>query len=411
MIFKRTSLAGSPSRRSFETRGDQFESFSLAFDFQHHDLLEKFLTDPVYRALVKHPAFQRLFKIAFLGVLSFPGINTAKNTRGDHSLGVALLAYYFCRLVGFPLELERQFVISALLHDIHHLPFSHTLDFALKTEVPKFSLWEETKRIISSKPSMSQPSIADLLWQSRFTINGLPLFAEKSKQHWLFSCTHNVDTLDGISRVQSLLFSKDNSNYAQLATHIVEAFANNERYGYADKSEVNYFDQFWELKNKVYVHGIYAPNNILYERIASYYLFEVAKAKNLLTDLAFLTDQDMLCMSSDLSEKLRNLREFIGSNQYDIHDGLSGNTVDDNSNSPGTQKLIVYARWFKINKKKPFHIPNSLKKNGGRYDVLPYKWIIIVGNSFYKTVEEILGYPLIRIHSEKIAKACDDELI
>jgi len=111
-----------------------------------HPLLEeegKAIRDPVWGyidvpppllALIDTEDFQRLRNISQLGFvhLVYPG---ARHSRFEHSLGVYHLAKQFlARLMHSdpPLELGdedvRVFLAAALLHDIGHYPFSHTLE-------------------------------------------------------------------------------------------------------------------------------------------------------------------------------------------------------------------------------------------------------------------------------------------
>ena len=118
----------------------------LASPPMDHPLLEeegKAIRDPVWGyihvpppllALIDTEDFQRLRNISQLGFvhLVYPG---ARHSRFEHSLGVYHLAKLFlARLVHSdpPLELGdedvRVFLAAALLHDIGHYPFSHTLE-------------------------------------------------------------------------------------------------------------------------------------------------------------------------------------------------------------------------------------------------------------------------------------------
>lgn len=83
--------------------------------------------DGVALDLIAHRSFQRLWGVRQTGFahLVFPGAN---HTRLEHSLGV----FWVARAMGAALDLDpRQLTTvtsGALLHDIGHGPFSHTLD-------------------------------------------------------------------------------------------------------------------------------------------------------------------------------------------------------------------------------------------------------------------------------------------
>ncbi len=115
----------------------------------------KIISDPVYglidietaivREIIDHPYFQRLRNIKQLALtyLVYPG---AEHTRFQHALGayhLARTAVKVLRKKGISINAEEEegVVLAALLHDIGHGPFSHTLEFHLvKCSHEAFSL-------------------------------------------------------------------------------------------------------------------------------------------------------------------------------------------------------------------------------------------------------------------------------
>lgn len=77
--------------------------------------------------LVGTPEFQRLWGIRQTGFahLVFPGAN---HTRLEHSLGTFWVAEQMASRLGLDEPEARRVAVGALLHDIGHGPFSHTLD-------------------------------------------------------------------------------------------------------------------------------------------------------------------------------------------------------------------------------------------------------------------------------------------
>lgn len=93
----------------------------------------KLVHDPVHRTieledfavrLVDTPEFQRLRRITQLG-LAFLAYPSARHTRFEHSLGTYHLAK---EISSRNPEIEEGVVYAALLHDLGHYPFSHTLE-------------------------------------------------------------------------------------------------------------------------------------------------------------------------------------------------------------------------------------------------------------------------------------------
>ena len=85
------------------------------------------LLDGPALALVGTGEFQRLWGIRQTGFahLVFPGAN---HTRLEHSLGTFWVAGQMADRLGFERRARRRVTAAALLHDLGHGPFSHTLD-------------------------------------------------------------------------------------------------------------------------------------------------------------------------------------------------------------------------------------------------------------------------------------------
>ncbi|MDY6960005.1 MAG: HD domain-containing protein, partial [Halobacteriota archaeon] len=71
--------------------------------------------------------FQRLKYISQLG-LSYFTYPDALHSRFSHSLGTYWLSKRLARTLELPEKEEEMLSIAALLHDIGHAPFSHTLE-------------------------------------------------------------------------------------------------------------------------------------------------------------------------------------------------------------------------------------------------------------------------------------------
>lgn len=99
----------------------------------------KHIKDPVYGyidvpdeelSIINNPQFQRLRRIKQLGFSSvvYP---SATHTRFSHSLGVMKVGHDLARSAGLSKDEIRLNQVAGLLHDIGHLPFSHTLESLL----------------------------------------------------------------------------------------------------------------------------------------------------------------------------------------------------------------------------------------------------------------------------------------
>jgi len=81
--------------------------------------------------LLETPEIQHLYNIKQLGLahLVFPG---AHHTRLEHSLGTYHMAFESSKKLGLNKEEKKIVACAALLHDIGHGPFSHTLESILR---------------------------------------------------------------------------------------------------------------------------------------------------------------------------------------------------------------------------------------------------------------------------------------
>jgi HD superfamily phosphohydrolase len=117
--------------------------------------------DPFLLQLVESPELQRLSGIKQLGFsyLVFPGAN---HTRLEHSLGTCHVAREITRAVGLNTEDAQKVIAAALLHDIGHGPYSHTLE-GLFHSILKSEHTELTKKIITGDYDIIPASEAQLI--------------------------------------------------------------------------------------------------------------------------------------------------------------------------------------------------------------------------------------------------------
>ncbi|MEM2839336.1 MAG: HD domain-containing protein [Thermoplasmata archaeon] len=106
----------------------------------------------VFLDIMESHEFQRLHDIKQLGLayLVFPG---AHHTRLEHSLGTYYVASRMCESLRLEESESEVIRCAALLHDVGHAPFSHTLEWFLR-DCFGFTHEELTKKIILGKESM-----------------------------------------------------------------------------------------------------------------------------------------------------------------------------------------------------------------------------------------------------------------
>jgi HD superfamily phosphohydrolase len=102
----------------------------------------KHIKDPIYGyidvpdselSIINTPVYQRLRRIQQLG-MSETVYPSASHTRFAHSLGVMYLTRQLGESIGLEENQVRENQVAGLLHDVGHLPFSHTFESLFESE-------------------------------------------------------------------------------------------------------------------------------------------------------------------------------------------------------------------------------------------------------------------------------------
>ncbi|MGA3286891.1 MAG: HD domain-containing protein [Bacteroidota bacterium] len=386
----------------------------LPFIIPVDGLIEEMFEDPLYNEIIETKIFQRLFEIPFLGGLSYIKENNNVDTRGDHSIGVALLSYYFCKKANLRKNVERKYVSSALLHDIHHLPFSHTMEIALRTQLPEFSLYKETEKILYVQKDNKGRSISGILKKHGIDTSELSLFNQKELRPLLFGCTHNADTLEGITR-SNIFFNQVENISENLPIKVLNVILSKRFNSRASLKDLSVLDEFWILKNKTYRDGIYEARRVLYERILAFYLFELCLTNELIENLVSYSDRDVFELFPDLKNKIKYLWHSINdscsvstlaqSERYQEYYTSPQESVNQKI-SKDILKLQIQSRQFKINVRELISSTN-IPRGTDRYSVKPLITIVDVHNNIIKQAEKILEFDMLEDKFQYIAKEMD----
>ncbi|ASJ17558.1 nucleotidyltransferase [Thermococcus chitonophagus] len=155
--------------------------------------------------LVETPEFQRLRCIKQLGLanLVYPGAN---HTRFEHSLGT----WYLARRLSLELELQEEeamlIQLAALLHDIGHGPFSHTLERIYRERLEFSDHMEVSRSVVEGKIEICEVpnELPDILNNLGFDPKEIgELIAGTHGKKYLRMVIHgdiDVDQLDYLSR-------------------------------------------------------------------------------------------------------------------------------------------------------------------------------------------------------------------
>jgi hypothetical protein len=244
---------------------------------------------PLHKRLIASHAFERLREISFLGAIDYlfhPNGKPAniRHSRYDHSIGVALLSQQYCRLNGLP-EQDRDLLgAAALLHDIGHGPFSHTLEpeFARRFKLNHHQL---TNKIILGEVDLDL-SVRHLLEKHNVDPEAVIAILSKKSNHphaTLFTGPVNIDTLEGISRTKTYV----HPHYVHCHPRLLLDAAVK-----LDDESLQRLDKFWQLKEDIYRNFIFGPMCFATDHLCREFVVDNAPdfAANdfLLTETAFM---------------------------------------------------------------------------------------------------------------------------
>lgn len=223
-----------------------------------------------YASLIKTAAFQRLNDISFLGALNYTfstRLSRHACTRATHSLHVAALANYVATERGYCDDLKRHLTIAALLHDIGHLPLSHSIEAFTRNRLGQthHDLGEaiidgkvlglrSLNRLLSG--TVDRQVIIDLV-NAKANCEGVELFAAPI----------NIDTIDGILRTSAYfrdgpkIFLRKSLDLTK-AAFLTTSLSPKQRRG---------LDAFWHLKHHIYQKRIHSRKGLISDFVGSQY--------------------------------------------------------------------------------------------------------------------------------------------
>ncbi len=158
--------------------------------------------DTLALELIGTTEFQRLWGIRQTGFahLVFPGAN---HTRLEHSLGTYWVAGRFAEHLGIDAESARAVTTGALLHDLGHGPFSHTLDSPMR-EVLGHGHEAESRALILGRhrPASAIPGILRRHGVDPGEVAALVDPARRRRPTWLSRVLHGAIDADRVDYLQ-----------------------------------------------------------------------------------------------------------------------------------------------------------------------------------------------------------------
>lgn len=239
--------------------------------------VEEAKSDPIVSKVLTTKAFKRLKDISFLGAIDYTNdsgnSSRASRSRAHHSLNVAGLANYVATHRNYDATLKRHLVLAGLLHDIGHLPLSHSAEpvFKAKVGVGHHHLGEQLLRG-EITPGKELSGILKNGVDIEFIVRLISGEVSETDGGDLFSSAINIDTIDGIIRSYGTIMDEphDINRLAVAKASFIDQ--NSGRYAI--------LDAFWHMKDFVYKYIIHSKSGLLADFKARAYFEDIQSSLN-----------------------------------------------------------------------------------------------------------------------------------
>lgn len=230
--------------------------------------------------IIQTAAFRRLFDISFLGAIDYSERNYLSNidrNRASHSLYVAGIANYIATERKYSQELKEHIVAAALLHDIGHIPLSHSAEPYIQKHFG-YGHHEIGENIINGS-AWKDSGLKEFLAKN-FDINfivSLLNFETNFEGADIFNSKINADTIDGIIRcVEYKGINK--SNVLNRISIAKAAFIDTACISKTKRLQT--LDDFWRTKQFVYKNFINTRHGILSDKASQIFFIEYNKIEH-----------------------------------------------------------------------------------------------------------------------------------
>lgn len=237
------------------------------------EIVRHLVNSDSYQQIIYSDAFIRLQDISFLGAIDYSEkqylLDKNKRTRYEHSLYVAALAFYISVKRNYTGDNTKNIVAAALLHDIGHLPLSHSAEPSIKKSFG-IGHHEIGQKIINGE--IKELRNLNVFLKAKFDIqyiNYLLNTKEKDNSNGsdLFSSQVNIDTIDGI--IRCLEYKNLNSIMSLNRLSIAHASFLNQ-----NRLSVGILDNFWKTKDFVYKNMINNNFGIIPDKISEFFFID-----------------------------------------------------------------------------------------------------------------------------------------
>jgi len=229
--------------------------------------------------IIETAAFNRLREISFLGAIDYSDQNELtkhERNRAIHSLYVAGIANYVATKRNYNSDLKEHVIAAALLHDIGHMPLSHSAEPFIKEKFG-YGHHEIGDDLISG--TCWRDSGLNKALHKNFDISfikGLLNFELKTDGHDIFSNKINADTIDGIVRCVEYK-GKNKTNHLNRISIAKAAFLDD--IDLPENKRLQILDDFWKTKHFVYQNFINTKHSVISDKISQIFFMENEKIK------------------------------------------------------------------------------------------------------------------------------------
>jgi len=331
----------------------------FAYDFSNPQTYnDNSIEAALISALSNTAAFRRLTDVRFLGALDYSLFSNpngkkfnSRYTRAQHSFGVAVLARAYLKERENESRDRLLCIAAAMLHDIGHPPFSHSIEALLKKQ---FGMNHHTasKNIILGKAELGR-EIQSILRD--FGLNPFDVIdvldGDDEKFDFFFSSPINFDTIEGILRTKEY---RHHQNLGLTPTRVLFASLNRDI-----SSSKETVDNFWQAKHEAYNSLIRTPAGILCDLI-----FEKAAEKS----IHLLVPNDYYSTETYMFKKIPSLRDVLDrSTSLEFIRSFLPSKIDVIRRS----FYVDHSKCFEIGQDNQRYLQNKYKKELTIDDMLP----------------------------------------
>jgi HD superfamily phosphohydrolase len=260
---------------------------------------------------------RRLMGISFLAVLDYVYEVKQPSSRFEHTIGVAYLALKVSEHLSLDDSSSRVLVISNLLHDIGHAPFSHNSEPFLLEQRGVYHQGLTTVLLRSKQASDRTKSVGDVLAETYSDVRTavLDLLIRKSSNNPnlvdVFFSPLSCDKVEGNDRTLRHL---DLESVPPM--RILDCLVEKDGRAHVRRSDIEVVKKFWDLEESLYWDHIYTVDVFAAEAMITKAFRRVYNSPERVIEFINSTDEQVLStceqdsLATELLERVRRRHLF-----------------------------------------------------------------------------------------------------